>query len=163
MEEIGLVTPTPGGTPFIQRIYVFTSTSQQIITFQKWIYAWYFSWFLVIAYFDVCYEMSSIGHNFQGTWLQRQTLDNMWVNSGIYRQFVHSNLQSTGHAVIWITPDSKVHGANMGPTWVLSGPDGPHVGPMNLAIRDNYNENSISNVLKSKISNLKDFCCNQLE
>ena len=34
------------------------------------------------------------------------------------------------------TPDSKVHGANMGPTWVLSAPDGPHVGPMNLAIRD---------------------------
>ena len=31
-------------------------------------------------------------------------------------------------------PDSKVHGANMGPTWVLSAPDGPHVGPMNLAI-----------------------------
>ena len=32
-------------------------------------------------------------------------------------------------------PDSKVHGANMGPNWVLSAPDGPHVGPMNLAIR----------------------------
>ena len=34
-----------------------------------------------------------------------------------------------------ISPNSKVHGANMGPTWVLSAPDGPHVGPMNLAIR----------------------------
>ena len=32
-------------------------------------------------------------------------------------------------------PDSKVHGTNMRPTWVLSAPDGPHVGPMNLAIR----------------------------
>ena len=32
-------------------------------------------------------------------------------------------------------PDSKVHGANMGPTWVLSAPDGPHVGPMNFALR----------------------------
>ena len=32
-------------------------------------------------------------------------------------------------------PDSEVHGANMGPTWALSAPDGPHVGPMNLAIR----------------------------
>ena len=31
--------------------------------------------------------------------------------------------------------DSRVHGANMGPTWVLSAPDGPHVGPMNFAIR----------------------------
>ena len=39
--------------------------------------------------------------------------------------------------VIWDTiPDSTVHGANMGPTWVLSAPDGPHVGPMNLVIRD---------------------------
>ena len=35
-----------------------------------------------------------------------------------------------------INPDSKIHGANMGPTWVLSAPDGPHVGPMNLAIRE---------------------------
>ena len=34
------------------------------------------------------------------------------------------------------TPDSKVHGANMGPTWVLLSPGGPHVGPMNLAIWD---------------------------
>ena len=32
-------------------------------------------------------------------------------------------------------PDSKVHGANIGPTWVLSAPDGPHVGSMNFAIR----------------------------
>ena len=32
-------------------------------------------------------------------------------------------------------PDSKVYGANTGPTWVLLAPDGPHVGPMNLAIR----------------------------
>ena len=34
------------------------------------------------------------------------------------------------------TPDSKVHGANMGTTWVLSAPDKPHVDPMNIAIRD---------------------------
>ena len=31
-------------------------------------------------------------------------------------------------------PDSKVHGANMGPTWFLSAPGGPHVGPMHLTI-----------------------------
>ena len=36
----------------------------------------------------------------------------------------------------WYSPDNKVHGANMEPTWVLSAPDGPHVGPMNLAIRE---------------------------
>ena len=33
-------------------------------------------------------------------------------------------------------PDSKIHGANMEPTWVLSSPGGFHVGPMNLAIWD---------------------------
>ena len=33
-------------------------------------------------------------------------------------------------------PDSKVHGDNMGPTWILSAPDGPHDGTMNLAIRE---------------------------
>ena len=31
--------------------------------------------------------------------------------------------------------DTKVHGANMGPSWVLSAPDGPHFGPINFAIR----------------------------
>ena len=37
----------------------------------------------------------------------------------------------------WINiPDSKVHGTNMGPTWVLSVPGRPHVGLMNLAIWD---------------------------
>ena len=36
--------------------------------------------------------------------------------------------------ISWNIPDSKVHGIKMGPTWVLSAPDGPHVGPMNLAI-----------------------------
>ena len=34
-----------------------------------------------------------------------------------------------------IYSDNKVHGVNMGPTWVLSAPDRPHVGPMTLAIR----------------------------
>ena len=28
-------------------------------------------------------------------------------------------------------PDSKVHGANMGPTRGLQDPGGPHIGPMN--------------------------------
>ena len=36
------------------------------------------------------------------------------------------------------TPDSKVHGANTGPAWVLSTPDGPHVGPMSLAILEPF-------------------------
>ena len=35
-----------------------------------------------------------------------------------------------------ITPDSKVHGVNMGPIWVRQDPGGPHVGPMDFAILD---------------------------
>ena len=33
-------------------------------------------------------------------------------------------------------PDSKVHGASMGPIWGRQNPGGPHVGPMNFAIWD---------------------------
>ena len=33
-----------------------------------------------------------------------------------------------------VSPDSKVHRGNMGPTWGRQDPGGPHVGPMNLAI-----------------------------
>ena len=35
-----------------------------------------------------------------------------------------------------IIADSKVHGANMGPTWGRQDPGGPHVGHMNLALWD---------------------------
>ena len=44
-------------------------------------------------------------------------------------------------------PDSKVHGANMGPTWILSAPGGPHVGPMNLAIGDHEGTSHITGPL----------------
>ena len=43
----------------------------------------------------------------------------------------------------WSSPDSKVHGANMGLTWVLSAPDGPHVGPMNFDIWVQTNGNKV--------------------
>ena len=35
-----------------------------------------------------------------------------------------------------LNPDSKVRGANMEPTWVLSAPDKPDVGPLNLDFRE---------------------------
>ena len=47
----------------------------------------------------------------------------------------HVHILLTIPYLIRMYPDSKVHGANMGPNWVLSDPDGLHVGPMNLAIR----------------------------
>ena len=37
--------------------------------------------------------------------------------------------------VAWVVcPESKVHGANMGPIWDRRDPDGPYVGPMNSTI-----------------------------
>ena len=47
-------------------------------------------------------------------------------------------IQNQGHTHRLYVPESKVHGAHRRPTWVLSAPDGPHVGSMNLAIRDSY-------------------------
>ena len=49
---------------------------------------------------------------------------------------------NSGHFLqgIWVDtfectyPDSKFHGANMGPIWGWQDPGGPHVGPMNFAI-----------------------------
>ena len=38
------------------------------------------------------------------------------------------------HYTFDISPDSKAHGANMGPTWGRQVPGRPHVGPINLAI-----------------------------
>ena len=32
--------------------------------------------------------------------------------------------------LVRLNPDSKVHGANMGPIWGCQDSDGPHVGPM---------------------------------
>ena len=63
-----------------------------------------------------------------GFWISCSAL---WVHSEIPTIF-----QTHCQLVAQPIPDSKVHGANMGPTCVLSAPDGPHVGLMNFAIKD---------------------------
>ena len=52
----------------------------------------------------------------------------------------NSLANTLANTAVEVRPDSKVHGYNMGPTWVLSAPDGPHVGPMNLAIREGMDQ-----------------------
>ena len=47
------------------------------------------------------------------------------------------------------TPESKAHGANMGPIWVLSAPYRPHVSPMTFAIRDHTVQTGISELYKT--------------
>ena len=44
----------------------------------------------------------------------------------------HLKLVFSKHSGWHIYPDSKIHGANMGPTWVLSAPDGPPLAPWAL-------------------------------
>ena len=41
-----------------------------------------------------------------------------------------------GYGILENIPDSKIHGANMGPTWGRQDPGGAHVGHVNLAIWD---------------------------
>ena len=51
------------------------------------------------------------------------------------KKYLHSSVQWEN--VMWrnvSSPDSKVHGANMGPIWGRQDRGGPHVGPINLAI-----------------------------
>ena len=47
----------------------------------------------------------------------------------------HGSLGQRWTNITNIAQKAQVHGANVGPTWVLTAPDGPHAGPMNLAIR----------------------------
>ena len=56
-------------------------------------------------------------------------------------------------------PDSKVHGANMGPTWVLSAPDGPHE-PCYQGSHRNVVEYHVYNMAKSfsRLTDIEPFC-----
>ena len=57
------------------------------------------------------------------------------VHVNFLQNWTHNQkLRNTGE--IWDIPDSKFHGANMGPIWGRQDPGGPHVGPMNFAIWD---------------------------
>ena len=67
---------------------------------------------------------------------------------GLTHQWCHI-AQRISSTLVQPIPDNKDHGANMGPTWVLSAPDGPHVGPMNLAIRDGLLPNGNVTALSS--------------
>ena len=63
---------------------------------------------------------------------------NMWYLCILWK---HKGDYVTQHdpipkAQINAIPDSKVHGANMGPIWGRQDPGGPHVGPMNFAVWD---------------------------
>ena len=77
-------------------------------------------------------------------WWKRKHFLCYWpLVRGIHQSPVTSHCNERGHRLCSVFsaqcvhkqfPDSKVDEAGMGPTWVMLAPDGPHVGPMNLAI-----------------------------
>ena len=67
--------------------------------------------------------------------LQKLLMTNIYSFDVMHILATASNLGHKLSIITLLDPDNKVHGANIGPTWVLSAPDRPHVGPMNLAIR----------------------------
>ena len=72
------------------------------------------------------------------------------VNKVCIREaYINSDQRTARNIPVVGVSDSKVHGANMGPTWVLSAPDGPHVGPMNLAIRGYLPCNRVNQILRT--------------
>ena len=52
----------------------------------------------------------------------------------VFNETPHNRNYYIGRCMI--IPDSKAHGANMGPIWGRQDPGGPHVGSMNFAIWD---------------------------
>ena len=54
-----------------------------------------------------------------------------------------------GSEMVYSVPDSKVHAAHTGPTWVLSAQDWPDVGPMNLAIRGRYEKCTLQTIWRA--------------
>ena len=63
-----------------------------------------------------------------------------------------SNLQSAINSYRF-----QVHGANMGLTWVLPAPDGPHVGPMNLAIEAVWRRDPVGDDSAKLVSEIKHY------
>ena len=76
--------------------------------------------------------------DFSDTTIELVTLhEEYFYARGGWRVFMKLRLYTRFRVtIIGFIPDNKVHGASMGPTWVQSAPDGPHIGPMNIAIRD---------------------------
>ena len=90
-----------------------------------------------VPHWKPIYHISNVSHDYMsGVWWhaardrQSSNISPCILDRSIWITIAGDLLNSNQHG-----PDNKVHGANMGPTWVLSAPDGPHVGPMNLSFR----------------------------
>ena len=105
-----------------------------------WSRCWFILSMLITAQSSLWYEITDttswptrVAHYRPFRWAFVLPCNQWMANHRIGRQL----LSQTGHI-----PNSKVHGTNMGPTWVLSAPVGPNVGLMNLAIWDVVDKNT---------------------
>ena len=79
--------------------------------------------------------------------MHREVYIDNWLSTHVDYLLISKywSVVNNNNDIVKDSPDDKVHGANMGPTWVLSAPDGPYVGPMNLAIRVSIEITDINN------------------
>ena len=81
--------------------------------------------------FDVCFIIASRKVQLNDNIYNIPTPWNefMWGSNWIRGWCVYSG-RYIEYFLLEISPDNKVHGANMGPIWVRQDPGGPHVGSM---------------------------------
>ena len=86
----------------------------------------------VVISFAMMVTLSSLAHQNDNLRWHQWLLYNISVT---VKSFILPMFQATSsNTLLRVFLDSKVHGANMGPIWVLLAPDGRHVGPMNFVI-----------------------------
>ena len=72
----------------------------------------------------------------QALWTQNVLINSLSFKGmnpwDLYKMLILSNGLGNGLVPLGNNPDSKVHRANMGPTWVLPAPDGPILAPWTL-------------------------------
>ena len=109
-------------------------------------------------YYLCCHHINSLPHGIMSFLINSKSKSHKAINTlspekmaDIFTQNSHAHFHYFFcHQAAWVLgksdhlvclariyynhPDSKIHGANMGPIWGRQDPFGPHVGPTNLAI-----------------------------
>ena len=96
---------------------------------RHWSFRWVRQTHITYIWIVEIIHVSSFGQRHITNWWQLMT-----ITSGVNDDTV---CIMTGFSLSINYPNSKVHWANMGPSWVLSDLDGSHVGPINLVNRVN--------------------------
>ena len=85
---------------------------------------------VIINFFSACVTLQIV--NIEELWL----CSHIWLHwkPRIFIMLTLASVTGGTNGYRNNNPDSKVHGANMGPIWGQQDPGGPHVGPTNFAI-----------------------------